>query len=165
MASSLRLKARFQFVTLCYGAAIFMVFGFIALTVASNMSNVLNGNTNLYIRVWGESMMMVVMGLALISAAFLVSSSKVDRIAVGGIIGVGFSVVGTVVAIDLLDVLLGYQEYMTTNAGSFFEGMLIVCFVAVVLVGFPMGMVGSLGGIWNSQAVPESATSEGTAAC
>lgn len=161
--SPLRLRGRFQFATVCYCAAIFMVFGFVALTVASNMNSVLNGNTNLYLRVWGESMMMVVLSIALFFVAFLVSSSKVDRLTVGGILGVGFSVIGAIVAMDLLNVIAAYDASLSIGPGQFFEAMLVVCFVAVLLVGFPLGMIGSLGGLRNGQSVSDSTNSEDAA--
>ncbi|MGD0477753.1 MAG: hypothetical protein ABSB29_06280 [Nitrososphaerales archaeon] len=158
------MKARFQFATVCYCAAIFMTFGFVAITVAMSYSSALNGNTNLYLTIWGDSVIMIVLGLALILAAFLVSSSKASRLAVGGILGVGFSVLGTLVAIDLVDTLVGFQGWPYAATGSFFEDVLTVCLLAVLLVGFPLGLMGSLGGIRNSQAAPDSANSEDTAA-
>ena len=156
------MKVRFQFATLCYSGAVFMVFGFIVLTVASNLSSMLNGNTNLYLRVWGESIVMTVLGLVLFLAAFLVSYPKEIWLAVGGFLGAVSSVVGTLVAIDLLSVVVQYQGYAQTSQETFFEGILEVCFVAVLLVGFPLGMIGSLGGLRNSQAGADSATSEHT---
>lgn len=163
MMSSFRLKAKFQFAAVCYSAAIFIAFGFVALSLASNMNAVLSGNTNLYLRVWGESITALAFGLILILAAFLVSSSDSTTLLVGGAAGLISSVIGTLAAIDLLGTLVTRNGSSYTQAGSFFESILIVCFLAVLLVGLPLGMVGSIGSMKTSQTPRNSATSEDTA--
>lgn len=160
MVSSFRLKARFQFTTMCYCAAVFLTFGFIAVIVAGNMSNALNNDMNLYLTVWGGSIVMIVLSLVMIGAAFLVSSSKVSRLELGGFIGVMGSIIGLFIAVDLASAIFGVQAQRFTTIGLTFENILMVCFVAVLLVGFPLGMIGSLGGIRNSEAVLDSAASD-----
>jgi hypothetical protein len=152
------LKARFQFATIGFCGAIYLVFGFVALNLASNLNSKLNSQTNLYWRIWDESIAMEVLGLALFLAAFLVSYPKPTRLAAGGLLGAVSSVLGALLAIDLLSAVVQYSAWEQSLQAGFFQDMLTACLVGILLVGFPLGMVGSLGGIRNSRG--EDARSE-----
>ncbi len=135
-----------------------MVWGFLAIDALLSAGNAFNGNSNLSLTVWGDSIAVVALGLVMIVAAVLVSSPAARRNNIGGVIGAFFSVLGVLVAIDLVHSMSSLNFY-----GSDFSYTYTVLGLPVVLfAGFPMGLMGSLWAIRNSrlEEEPEPATSE-----
>ena len=153
------MRARFQFATLCYNAATMMVWGFLTIDAALNAGNSLSNNLSLFVRVWGESVTMVVLGFVLLVATFLVSSSKATHVTLGGVVGAMFSFVGVFVAIDLVQALasIAYSAYYGAGTSLPYT-FAAFSFPVLLFAGFPLGLIGSLGAIRNSQ-VDEEPTS------
>jgi hypothetical protein len=138
-----------------------MSFGFIAIDTSSALGGGIGGISDT--RVWGESVTLVVLGFAMIATAFLVSSSKSTRVEMGGVIGSVVSLLGVLVAIEVMEAT--YSALQTAYGGGFEFVWMQVGYPIVLFAGFPLGLVGSLWALQNRQGreEPEKTTTETTA--
>jgi hypothetical protein len=89
----------------------------------------------------------------MIAATFLVSSSQATRLEMGGIIGSVVSLLGVLVAIEVMEAT--YSALQTTYGGGFEFVWMEVGYPVILFAGFPLGLVGSLWALQNRQAGEE----------
>jgi thiosulfate reductase cytochrome b subunit len=107
--------------------------------------------------------MMMVFGFIMILVAYLVTSSKANRVEIGGVLGVFVMVASAIVPLDLIQALATASSnypYVSNVYSNVYYVWAQVSFPVVLFVGFPLGLLGSLGAIRNSQVgeVPSTAT-------
>jgi thiosulfate reductase cytochrome b subunit len=103
--------------------------------------------------------MMMVFGFIMILVAYLVTSSKANRVEMGGVLGAFVMVASAIVSLDLIQALATASSNYPYVSNSYYVWAL-VGFPVVLFVGFPLGLLGSLGAIRNSQVgeVPATVT-------
>ena len=128
------------------GGSIYIALGMIAIESSTLLGNLRPLTTDVFLQLWAETVLMAVLGLSLLIAAFLGESENDFRQIVGMPLGVLASMFGAIVALVLLNTAVGLTSaYSLANAQlSVAQVFLVVGTFVTVLVGFPLGIVGSL---------------------
>ena len=132
-----------------YGGSIYVAFGILALMMTSLISGATTLTTSQFLQLWAETILALIFGFLLIIAGVLVGSSGYTRRLAGGALGVLAALVGAI----NIPVLLNFTIGLTYGGSLLFESntaqlsdalvMMIIGALVALMVGFPMGMVGS----------------------
>jgi hypothetical protein len=143
-----------------FGGSVYLAFGILALMTTSLISGATTLTTSQFLQLWAETILALIFGFLLIVAGVLVGSSGYTRRLVGGAVGVLAALVGAINIPVLLNFTIGL-----TSGGTFLYGgnttqisdalvMMIIGALVALLVGLPLGMVGSFQDI--SEGRPDS---------
>jgi hypothetical protein len=135
-----------------YGGSVYVAYGILAIALATLIGNAVNLTTNQFLSLWGETIVMLILGLCLLISALLVGSSSDFRRIAGGMIGVISALIGAILAPALINTTtglisqVGVSGFLSSGGSAQLTaayGMLFVSSFVVMLVGFPLGMIGS----------------------
>ncbi len=146
-----------------YGSAVYIAFGFVALGLSSSLNGIISQDVNLYLRVWGETAIGILLGFLLLVAGLLISSSNRSHTVLGGIIGVLSSIIGVFNSLVLQETTFGVQQGFSQVGlaeSSLLQLIMIVGVLVMLFVGFPLGLAGSLGGLRDGQGQDPSTMSD-----
>ena len=127
--------------------------------VTSNYLNSSQLDTGTFLRLWSSTMLVLVLGFAVILAGFLMASKGRTRKLAGGILGVLSSFIGAFVNLVLITTTAGINPNygLPAELGVAYE-LLIIGSIIALFVGFPLSMFGTVSSIVERE--PESETSE-----
>jgi hypothetical protein len=136
-----------------YGGAVYLSFGLLSVAMSSLLGNATTLSTSQFLTLWGEASVMLVLGLLLMITGPMAGSGSDLRRVVGGAVGAISALIGALLAPAIINYTTGIMSQVgvgsrflsDTGLGQLsvaFWMVLITAFV-VMLVGFPLGMVGS----------------------
>jgi len=138
-----------------FGGSIYLAHGLVALTYTTLFNDSTNLSLDPFLRVWTTTILALVFGFLLLISALLVGSETEFRRIVGGGVGVLVAIIGAINAIILFTTsvgVIGTAAELPQIAAS--GELLFLLTVGLLVVGFPLGMVGSF------QVMHESKASE-----
>ena len=122
----------------------YVAHGMTALTFSTLFNNATSLTLDPYLRLWGGTSLALVFGFLLLCAALLVGSDTEFRRILGGGLGALTSIIGAVNALVLLTNSVGISSSNVTQPQIVVAGQLFyISTVALLLVAFPLAMVGS----------------------
>jgi len=136
-----------------YGGAVFVSFGLLAIGLSTLIGNAINLTTDQFLALWGETIVILILGLVILISALLVGSSSDFRRIAGGMIGVVAALIGAILTPALVNNTTGLISQVGVS-GVILQGggsaqltiaywMLFISSFVVMLVGFPLSMIGS----------------------
>lgn len=130
-------------------------------------SNFLNNLTQLatgdYLRLWSLTILMIVCGFVVVLGGFLIASTGRWKNLGGGILGILGSLVGAILCLALLLTVVGLGQGVGISYSPQFETsseLLIIGSIPVMFVGFPLGMFGSVAGVFSEEPEPVNVTEQ-----
>ena len=128
------------------GAAVYLSCGLVAVFSSSLISSASTLSTGDYLLLWGEAIVMTLLGFLLLVSAFLVNSRDSLRQIVGFVMGSLVSVIGVIDALSLINLTTGLvsQGIAYNPQLSIALAYLQIGVIITIFAGFPLGLVGSL---------------------
>jgi hypothetical protein len=146
------------------GGSILIAYGFIGLAASNFLSNLTQLATGDYLRLWSFTILTIVCGFAVILGGFLVASNGRWKNLGGGILGLLGSLVGAILCLGLLFTVVGLsQGVVGLSQGIQFTTsyeLLVIGSIPAMFVGFPLGMFGSVAGVFLEEPEPVDNTEQ-----
>lgn len=145
-----------------YDAGVMIAFGFLAFYALyySTFSFSSSSNLGLFLSAWGEAISIFIFGIIMAVFALLATSSSPSRVGLGGALGAVFSTIGALLSLDLVQTMSSHPAYYSSTSIAYTYSLFGI--MVLLFAGFPLGLVGSLGALKNSQVKhdPETESSE-----
>jgi hypothetical protein len=128
-----------------FGGSVYIAHGMVALSFSILFNNTNSLALDPFLRLWAGTLLSLVFGFLLLAAALLVGSDIDFRRIIGGAMGTLCALIGAINALALLTTSVGVTSTGVAGPQVGVAGeVLFLTTLAVLLAGFPLGMIGSL---------------------
>lgn len=139
------------------GGSILLAYGFIGLATSNFLSSLTQLATGDYLRLWSLTILMFVCGFVVVLGGFLIASTGRWKNLGGGILGILGSLVGAILCLSLLLTVVGLSQGAAASYSPQFNmssELLVLGSIPAMFVGFPLGMFGSVAGVFLEEPEP-----------